>query len=125
MGKIRAIAKGVRRPKSKLGGHLELLNHSALMLARGQNLDIITQGQTISSFLPLRSDLWRSSLAMYAAELVEQFTAEHVENYPIYKLLLNTLRRLCDGQSTELALRYFELKLLAYLGYKPQLHQCL
>jgi len=89
LGKLSAIAKGVRRPKSKMGGHLELLTHCSLMLARGQNLDIITQSETISSFLPLRDDLWRSSLALYAAELVAQFTAEHVENYPIYRLFLD------------------------------------
>lgn len=124
-GKFSAIAKGVRRPRSKMGGHLELLTHSSLMLARGKNLDIITQSQTISSFLPLRGDLWRSSLAIYAAELVDQFTAEHVENYPLYKLLLNTLGWLCETQDVELILRYFELKLLTHLGYKPELHRCL
>jgi len=125
LGKFSAIAKGVRRPKSKMGGHLELLTHSSLMLARGQNLDIITQSETISNFLPLRGDLWRASLAIYAAELVEQFTAEHVENYPVYKLLLDTLHRLCETQDGELTLRYFELNLLTHLGYKPELHQCL
>ncbi|MBE9501425.1 MAG: DNA repair protein RecO [Chloroflexi bacterium] len=124
LGKFRAVAKGVRRPKSKMGGHLELLTHSALMLARGKNLDIITQCQTIDSFLPLRGDLWRTTTALYAAELVDQFTAEHVENRPLYKLLLNTLLWLCEAQDVELTLRYFELKLLTHLGYKPQLHQC-
>ena len=125
LGKFKAIAKGVRRPKSRLGGHVELLSHSALMLARGRNLDIITQGEAISSFLPLRGDLWRASVAFYAAELVEQFTPERVENYPLYKLLLNTLHWLCEAQDGELALRYFELHLLTHLGYKPQLQQCL
>ena len=125
LGKFRAIAKGVRRPKSKMGGHLELLCHSALMLARGQNLDIITQSQTIDSFPHLRDDLWRASIAFYAAELVEQFTAEHVENYPLYRLFLNTLRWLGEAQDTEVTLRYFELKLLTHLGYKPELDRCL
>jgi len=125
LGKFSAIAKGVRRPKSKLGGHLGLLCHSSLMLARGQNLDIITQSETISSFLPLRGDLWRSSLALYAAELVDQFTAEREENYPVFKLLLDTLHRLCETKDRELTMRYFELHLLAHLGYKPELYQCL
>ena len=119
------MAKGVRRPKSKMGGHLETLTHSALMIAQGRNLDIITQAQTIDSFLPLRSDLWRSSMAVYAAELVNQFTAEHVENYPLYKLLLKTLHRICETQDVELTLRHFELKLLTHLGYKPELDQCI
>jgi len=125
LGKIRAVAKGVRRPKSKLGGHLDLLTQSSLLLAQGQNLDIITQSQTIESFLPLRSDLWRTSCAIYLLELVDQFTAEQVENYPIYKLLQTTLLWLCEAHSSELVLRYFELHLLSHLGYQPELYQCL
>jgi len=125
LGKIRAVAKGIRRPKSKLGGHLDLLTQSSLLLAQGQNLDIITQSQTIESFLPLRNDLWRTSCAFYVAELADQFTAEQVENYPIYRLLQTTLLWLCEAQSNELVLRYFELHLLSYLGYQPELYQCL
>lgn len=125
LGKIRAVAKGVRRPKSKLGGHLELLTQSALLLAQGQNLDIITQSQTIESFLPLRSDLWHTACAIYAAELVDQFTTEGVENYPIYELLHTILLWLCEARSSELVLRYFELHLLSHLGYQPELYQCL
>lgn len=125
MGKISAVAKGVRRPRSKTGGHLELLSHCALMLTRGRNLDTVNQVQTISSFLPLREDLWRASLALYAAEMVSRFTVEHVENYPLYRLLLETLKRLCDTQDGELTLRFFELNLLAHLGYQPELHDCI
>ena len=125
VGKFRVVAKGARRPKSKLGGHLELLTHSALMLARGQNLDIVTQAQTIESFLPLRDDLWRASTAIYAAELVNQFTPENMENYPVFQLLLETLRRVCQSQDVELPLRYFEINLLTDLGYKPELYYCL
>jgi DNA repair protein RecO (recombination protein O) len=124
LGKLSAVARGVRRPKSKLGGHLELFTHSSLMLARGQNLDTISQAETITSFMPLREDLWRSGLAFYAVELVHQFTAEHLENYLIYRLLLDTLHRLCQTQDGELALRYFELNLLTHLGYRPELHHC-
>ncbi len=125
LGKIRAVAKGVRRPKSKLGGHLDLLTQSSLLLAQGQNLDVITQSQTIESFLPLRSDLWRTSCAIYVAELADQFTAEQVENYPVYRLLQTTLLWLCEAHSSELVLRYFELHLLSHLGYQPELYQCL
>jgi len=125
MGKLSAVAKGVRRPRSKTGGHLELLSHCALMLTRGRNLDTVNQVQTISSFLPLREDLWRASLALYAAEMVSRFTVEHVENYPVYRLLLDTLKRLCDTQDGELTLRFFELNLLAHLGYQPELYDCI
>ena len=123
-GRLSAVARGVRRPRSKIGGHLELLTHCSLMLTRGRNLDVINQSQTLTSFLPLRSDLWRASLGMYAAELVAQFTAERVENYPLYRLLLETLQRLCRTSDGELTLRFFELNLLTHLGYRPELQSC-
>jgi DNA repair protein RecO (recombination protein O) len=125
LGKIRAVAKGARRPKSKIGGHLDLLTQSALLLAQGQNLDIITQSQISASFPLIRRDLWRTSCAIYIAELVDQFTPEHVENYPVYKLLQTTLLRLCEARNNELVLRYFELHLIGHLGFQPELYQCI
>ena len=124
LGKIQAVAKGVRRPKSKMAGHLELLTHSQVSLARGRNLDTITGSQTINSFLPLKSDLWLTSCALYATELVDQFTADQIENYPSFQLLLETMHRLCQAGDNDLVLRYFELHLLNEVGYRPQLGQC-
>ncbi|MDD5082411.1 MAG: DNA repair protein RecO [Dehalococcoidales bacterium] len=124
LGKIQAVAKGVRRPKSKLAGHLELLTHSLVSLARGHNLDVITGSQTINGFLLLKSDLWLTSCALYLAELVNQFTADHQENYSLFQLLLATMQRLEQPGNNELLLRYFEVHLLSEAGYRPQLHQC-
>jgi len=125
MGKIKAVAKGVRRPKSKLGGHVETLIRSSMMLAKGRNLDIITQSQTIDSFLPLRSDLWRTSCALYSIELVDRFTEERIENYAVYRLLLSTINNIVEADNVDLLLRYFEIQLLGYLGYRPQLQTCI
>lgn len=125
LGKLKAVAKGVRRPESKLGGHVELLNWSKMLLACGQNLDIISQSQTIESFLPLHDDLQRLSYAFYVAELVDRFTPQRDENFPVFRLLLDTLHQLCQSCDGELILRYFELRLVDYLGYRPQLQQCL
>jgi DNA repair protein RecO (recombination protein O) len=124
LGKIQAVAKGVRRPRSKMSGHLELLTHSLVSLARGKNIDTITGTQTINSFLPLKSNLKLTAYALYATELVNQFTAENLENYPLFQLLLETMHRLCQGGDNELVLRYFELHLLNEVGYRPQLGQC-
>ena len=124
LGKLKAVAKGARRPKSKLGGHVELLTHSQLMLALGRNLDIITQAQTIDNFLPLKDDLERVSRGLYILELVDSFTAERIENRCLFDLLLDTLHQLSQASDGELVLRYFELHLLDYLGYRPQLQRC-
>ncbi len=124
LGKIQGFAKSLRKPKSKLAGHLELLTHSLVSLARGRNLDTITGSQTINSFLPLKSDLELTSYALYATELVNQFTAEHIENRPLFQLLLEVMQQLCQTSNSELVLRYFELHLLNEVGYRPQLQQC-
>ena len=124
LGKIQGFARSLRKPKSKLAGHLELLTHSLVSLARGRNLDTITGSQTINSFLPLKSDLQLTSYGLYATELVDQFTAEHIENYPLFQLLLEAFHRLYRGDDNELALRHFELHLLNQVGYRPQLHHC-
>ena len=123
-GKIQGFAKSLRKTKSKMAGHLELLTYSQVALARGRNLDTITGSQTINSFLPLKSDMWLTSCALYVAELVNQFTADHIENYPLFQLLLATMEQLCLANNQELVLRYFELNLLDRVGYRPQLREC-
>jgi len=124
LGKTQGFAKSLRKPKSKLAGHLELLTHSLVSLARGRNIDTITGSQTITSFLPLKTNLELSSRALYVIELVNQFTADHIENYRLFQLLLKTLENLCQAEDNELVLRYFELHLLNEVGYRPQLQHC-
>lgn len=123
-GKLEAVAKGVRRPKSKMAGHLELLTYSHIRLARGRNLDTIIGSQTIDSFMPLKNDLWLTSQGLYTAELVNQFTSAHLANPNLFKLFTETLGQLPLTNSTELTLRYFELHLLDMVGYRPQLQEC-
>src|SRR4030043_51342 len=124
LGKIQGFAKSLRKPKSKMAGHLELLTHSTVSFSRGRNLDTITGAQTIDAFIPLKNDLWLMSCGLYIIELVHQFTAEHQENYGLFQLMLETLTRLCQAENKELVLRYFELHLLESAGYRPQLRQC-
>lgn len=126
LGKIQGFAKSLRRPRSKMAGHLELLTHSKVSLARGRNLDTITGGQTITGFLPLKNDLWLTSCGLYAIELVNQFTAEHDSHPKLYHLLLDTLSNLCREETDkESVLRYFEMHLLGEVGYRPQLQRCI
>ena len=107
-----------------MGGHVELLTHSSLLLARGRNLDIVTQAQTINSFMPLKENLKHMSCGLYLSELVDSFTEEHIENRDIFLLFLDTLHQLSEAKNNDIALRYFELHLLDYSGYRPQLQKC-
>ncbi len=124
LGKIQGFAKSVRKPKSKLAGHLELLTHSQVSFARGRNIDTITGSQTINSFMPIKNDLWLTSCGLYVVELVNQFTADNQENSSLFQLMLDTLDRLCHEEIKELILRYFEMHLLELTGYRPQLREC-
>ena len=124
LGKIQGFARSLRKPRSKMAGHLELLTHSQVSFARGRNIDTITGSQTINSFMPLKNDLWLTSCGLYVAELVNQFTADHQENFSLFQLTLETLERLCGENDKELILRYFELHLIESAGYRPQLREC-
>lgn len=124
LGKIRVIAKGVRKPTSRKSGHVELFTHTQLLIARGRNLDIVTQAETLHAFRPLREDLWRTTYAYYAAELLDRFVEEGVENRPLFDLLLAMLGWLGESDDLALVARFYELRLLALSGYQPQLFQC-
>jgi DNA repair protein RecO (recombination protein O) len=123
-GKIEAVAKGVRRPKSKMAGHLELLTFSQIRLAHGRNLDTIIGSQTIDSFMSLKNDLWLTSNGLYAAEMVNQFAVERLANPRLFQLFLEILHRLSQANNTDLTMRYFELHLLDFVGFRPQLQEC-
>ena len=138
-GKVRAIAKGARRTTSRLAGHLEPFTRTQLLLATGRDLDIVTQAEARERLDALRDALWHATAAWYASELVDRFLEDADPHPRIYALLARTLRLLDAGARAEagatdsaagerarcvLALRYFELRLLDELGYRPALHTC-
>lgn len=123
-GKLRAVAKGARRVRSRKAGHLEPFTRVTLMLARGRDLWIVTQADTVDAYLPLREDLERIAHASYVLELLDRFTYEEGANRPLYQLLIETLARLAALEDPFLALRYYEIRLLDLLGFRPQLVDC-
>jgi DNA repair protein RecO (recombination protein O) len=123
-GKLRVIARGVRRPKSRLAGHLEPLTYCTMMLAEGRTFDIVSGCETLDSFQALRSDLWLLSCGLYVADLTDRLSAEGAENRALFRLLLNALQSLSGGVDPALVLRYFELRSLSCSGYLPELWEC-
>ena len=124
-GKLRAVAKGVRRPTSRLGGHVDEFAYADMLLAKGRELDVVTQSQTLDPFRQMREELWRSGCAYYVVELVDSFTEERMENQPLFNLLVAALRWLSDGNDLWTVVRFFELHLLELTGYRPELAHCL
>lgn len=123
-GKIKAIAKGVRKTLSKLAGHLESFCLVNLQIAEGRNLDIVTDAETLKCFINLRSNLEATNTAYYIAEIIEKMTAENQAHPDIFHLLDEVLEHLDNGQS-KLLLSYFEMNFLGCTGFKPELHHCL
>ena len=124
-GKLSAIAKGARRPRSKLGGHIELFARSDVLIHKGRNLDILVQAELIDPYLGLRDDLDRGAYANYVAELLDRFTAdEDVSQADLFALLHQSLRRIADTADPRLAARFYELHLLDLAGFRPELMEC-
>ena len=124
MGKLRAIAKGVRKPRSRKAGHLEPFTRVSLLLAKGRDLWIITQAEAVNPYLTLRQDLLRVGYASYAVELLDRFTYEEGENPVLYRLLSDTLARLDSQAEPLVTIHYYEIRLLDLLGFRPQLFSC-
>jgi DNA repair protein RecO (recombination protein O) len=124
-GKIRAVAKGVRKPQSRKAGHLEPFSKVHLQMARGRELDIITQVDTLEPYPHIRENLDILVHAAYIVELIDRFTVEEGESRPLFHLLENSLSALNGGDTPENVLRFFEVRLLELSGYRPQLFHCL
>jgi DNA repair protein RecO (recombination protein O) len=124
MGKLRAVAKGIRKLHSRKAGHLEPFTRVSLLLARGRDLPIVTQADTLAANTPLKEDLLLLGYASYVVELLDRFTFEEGENRPLYRLFVETLERLSIGKEPAYVLRFYEMRLLDFMGFRPQLLQC-
>jgi len=123
-GKLRAIAKGARKPRSRKAGHLEPFMRTSLLLARGRDMLIVTQAETLDAHQPVRDDLLLSTQAYYVVELLDRFTYEEGENRALYRLLADTLARLSTQPNPDRVVRYYEVRLLDLVGFRPQLFAC-
>src|SRR5580698_7039570 len=93
-GKVRAVAKGVRKTKSRFGGRLEPPRRASLLLYEGRQLDTITQAETLEHYAPLREDLDLLTDAMALLEAVDQVAQEGEPNLALYRMLTGALRTL-------------------------------
>lgn len=122
-GKVRAVAKGVRRVKSRLGARTEPLTHIDFMAWRGRELDIVNQVEVIDVFPRIRSDLERLDAAVTMVEIIDQSTVDHQPTPELYRLLVGALRSL-EGSGSPLVLAAFCLKLLATEGVGVVADRC-
>jgi DNA repair protein RecO (recombination protein O) len=122
-GKVRAVAKGVRKTKSRFGARLEPPGHVQLLLYEGRELDIVTQAETIDMFAPLRDDFDLLARALSMLEAADHVALDREPNAQLYGMLANALRTLAT-RDAPLVVPAFFLKLLALEGYRPQVEVC-
>ncbi len=125
-GKIKAVAYGIKSPKNKLSGSLELLNHGMLLFNYRENRDLqsLSGFELIEGFDGIRTDFARISYGCYLAELVDAVASEGDANSEIFALLRNSFQLLEDIHDVSLLARYFEIKFLDLSGFAPQLSIC-
>jgi DNA repair protein RecO (recombination protein O) len=122
-GKVRAVAKGIRKTKSRFGGRLEPFTRVALVVYKGRSLDTITSADILTSFKGVRTGYGRLTAASALAELVEKITPERERAFSVYALLLAGLGAVeAGGPGT--VVPAFLVKLLSISGYHPQLEVC-
>lgn len=122
-GKVRAVAKGVRKTRSKFGARLEPTGHVSLQLYEGRELDIVTQAESLSPLSALRDDLDRLTRATALLEAVDTIAQERQPDARLYSMLVGALRTLAE-RDHPLVVPAFFLKLLAHEGFQPRVDGC-
>jgi DNA repair protein RecO (recombination protein O) len=124
-GKVRAVAKGIRKTRSKFGARLEPFTHVDLLLYKGRELDIITQAEIITSFRTIRDDYTRFTAGEAILEAADRVIEDRERNTRMFMLLLGSLRRLIDPEHDPSAVTdSFMLRLTALAGFRPSLTAC-
>jgi DNA repair protein RecO (recombination protein O) len=125
-GKVRAVAKGVRRTSSKFGARLEPLTHVDVLLWQGRSdLDIVNQVEVIDTNRPVREDLSRVAKGLALLEVTDQIAQERHPDRRLYAMLVGALRALSDSaNNATLVAPSFFLKAIALEGASPMLDAC-
>ena len=114
-GKLKILAKGVRRPTSRKGGNLDLLTKARIFVNKGRNLDLVTEASTINPFSHLKKEVNTISKAYYLCELIDSLCAEGERSVFVFDLLVSTLENF--GQGPAQRIWDFEYRLLKHLGF--------
>lgn len=123
-GLVRAVARGARKPKSRIGGNVDLLRHIRASLNEGRSLHSVSQVQSVSSLRGLHSGLEKMSTGLYMAELAERFSVEGGSNPALFNHLVHMLQILDSQLMHPLMSRWFEMQVLRINGFTPAVTEC-
>jgi DNA repair protein RecO (recombination protein O) len=123
-GKIRVVARGVRKPRAKLGGFLELFRYNEYLLAEGRNMDLVTGAYTIDNLVGVGQNLRSVATAYYIAETVDKLIEETQDVGRSFGIVYQALKAINDGGDLDAIKSWFEVNLLTSLGFRPELDHC-
>ena len=124
MGKIGVMARGAKKPKSRLSSVSQLFTYGMFLIQKGSGLGSLQQGEIISSLRELREDIYRTAYGAYIVELVDKLTDEHHPNPFLFEILLQTLQYMNEGIDLDILTFIFEMKMLQVAGIQPKLDGC-
>ncbi len=119
-GKLSLLAKGVRKPKSRKRGHIEVFSYIRFSASRGKGLDIITEVEKKSNFSPIRKSLKKVAVAYYFMEVTGKITGGEEKNEELFDLILDYLRRLEREDRLSPLRKKFVTDVLVLLGFWPK-----
>ena len=123
-GKITAIAKGVRKTKSKFGSSLEILTYSIFLFYKGRNIDIVSQTEILESFFLTSKEVIKFAFAANCIEVVNRLTEIREINIGLFNLLKEVLHYLKESNDPKLLTLSFKWQTMSILGYRPSLNHC-
>ncbi len=123
-GIVKAVAKGIKKTKSKFSGFLDLLNVNQLIIRESKNMGTITQCESIKVFPKLRLDYDKLIYSLFLGELITLFIHEGEISEDIFDLLIDTLNLIQNSENTLLYTIWFEIQFLTLLGYQSNLEHC-
>lgn len=122
-GKIRAVAKGVRKTGSKFGARLEPMSHVRLLLSQGRELDIVSQAESVETLAPMLVDLDHLTAGIAVLEAADQMSLDREPAPQLYRMVVGALRTIAE-RGGPLVVPAFYWKLLAADGLRPELDMC-
>ncbi len=125
LGKVKIAVRGARKIKSRLGGHLQILNHALLLVSSSRTLDVVSGAEAKESFGFIKQNLPLLARSLYLMELTDAIIPEAVPQPSSYYCLLAALRLMNNQNEPNLITAYYELKVLQDNGYMPELYRCM
>lgn len=123
-GKISGVARGAKKPNSRLSAISQLFTYGHFLLQAGRGLGTLQQGEIIAAFKGIKEDIFKTAYTAYIVEMVDKGTQDRQPNPYLFELLLQTLQYIDEGLDPDILTFIFEMKMLPVLGLYPEMGKC-